>query len=212
MRPRAEAQGAVNKKQDGRLKNAADTVMVGPVNRKTILVVDDDAVTREVVTRLMQSEGFNVIACSNGPKAVHESLTAKPDLLILDLMMPSPDPAICEVFDGYSVLSWLKTVPSLQGIPVVVLSAKPAAENKQITLEAGAAAYIQKPFERVKLVSAVRIALDSGQDEDPPKKPVNTLAELERLFGDRVRVNDTNWRAETPQPPGVRPRLRPRKQ
>jgi len=107
--------------------------------------------------------------------AVHRALKSKPDLMILDLAMPSPDPRACPVFDGMTVLGWFSGVSTLWDTPVIMLSAKPASEHKHHTLAAGALAYIQKPFDRGKLVAAVGIALDDGSVATSIQKQVDGL-------------------------------------
>lgn len=163
------------------------------MTKKKIIIVDDDAIIREVVSRVMRSEGYEVVACENGPKAVHEAFRFKPDMLILDLMMASPDPRVCPIFDGYSVLDWLKTVPELEGIPVIVLSALPAAERKEGILRAGAVAYIQKPFDRADLVQKVKGVLGAGWDASREMARVHSLQDMEKLLPG-PSVYDTNWR------------------
>jgi len=162
-----------------------------PTNR--VLVIEDDQIMLEVVSRIMRSEGFEVIACNNGPKGVHEALASKPDLILLDLMMPSPDPAICPVFDGHTVLSWMQNMAELKDTPVIVITAKPASEHKRNTIMQGACAYLQKPIDRKRLISAVRIALDDGRQHQPQPTSSNGLAELEELYRPPT-VDDTNWR------------------
>jgi CheY-like chemotaxis protein len=124
------------------------------------MIVDDDSITRTTLSRLLRGEGYEAQSCDNGLAAVREAMKTSPDLIILDLMMPSPDPARCPVFDGYSALSWLKRSDKLRRIPVIILSAKPVEETKAKTLEAGAVAYFQKPCERERLLAAIQIALD----------------------------------------------------
>jgi len=134
---------------------------------KRILVVEDDPVMLQVISRIVSSEGFDVVPCNNGPKAVHEALTSKPALILLDLMMPSPDQGLCPVFDGHTVLSWRASVADLRDTPVIVITAKPAAQYKLRALNEGACAYLQKPLDRKRLLNAVRIALDDGYQGQP---------------------------------------------
>jgi len=112
--------------------------------RKRILVVDDDRTFLELAERLLHKDGFNTI-CSNFPRSAHQlARTAKPDVIILDLMMPD--------FDGWQVLDALRGDPVTKSIPVVILS---IVDDKKRALEAGAAAVLSKPVDRVKLLAAI---------------------------------------------------------
>jgi len=134
------------------------------MSKKTIMLVDDDPVILAVMSKFMTLNNYQVVGCENGLMAVGEAMRGKPDLMVLDLMMPSPEPERCEVFDGFSVLRWLQRSNGLRDMPVIVLSAKPVSETKQKSLDAGAVAYFQKPCERQMLLTAISIALESPTD------------------------------------------------
>jgi len=161
------------------------------VTKKRIMVVDDDAITLETLSRVLGAEGLEVIRCDNGLTAVGEALRVSPDLVILDLMMPSPDPERCPVFDGSSALGWIKRSAKLRDLPVIILSAKPASENKGKLLQAGAAAYLQKPCDRKVLLSAIEIAL-----AEPVKTTVAEPAEETEATSPAVKEQEW-WASET---------------
>jgi CheY-like chemotaxis protein len=130
---------------------------------KTILMVDDDAVSLEVLGRFLEREGYSVEKCTEGPLAVQKARAGTTDLVLLDLGLPSPKPELCAVFDGFTVMSWLRNDPVTQKIPVIVLSAKDVDEAKPKSLAAGAWACFQKPAEPGRLLTAIRIVLDDGK-------------------------------------------------
>jgi CheY-like chemotaxis protein len=130
------------------------------MSEKKILVVEDDAISQQYLTRFLTEAGYAVIRCGDGPSAVSLAATQKPDLILLDLGLPSPNPNTCPRFDGFKVLDWLPRILKDKRIPVIVLTAQEAAEVKELALKAGATAYLQKPADSRKLLDAIRIALD----------------------------------------------------
>lgn len=130
------------------------------VASKTVMLVDDDAVSLEAAGRLLTSCGYFVTKHTDGITAIQQAKAAPPDLVLLDLGLPSPKPEICPVFDGFTVMNWLKLDPVTAAIPVIILSAKDVALAKARSLAAGALAYFRKPAEASSLLSAIRIALD----------------------------------------------------
>lgn len=127
---------------------------------KTVLVVDDDPVALKAVGGFLEQHGYHVDTCSDGPMAVQKVRTERPAAVLLDLGMPSPKPAVCPIFDGYTVMGWLRSFQDTAKTPVVVLSSSDPAEAREKALLAGACAYLQKPADPSRLLNAIRIALD----------------------------------------------------
>jgi CheY-like chemotaxis protein len=127
---------------------------------KTVLVVDDDPVMLKAVGSFLERHGYNVDTCSDGPMAIQKARTIRPAAVLLDLGMPSPKPSVCPIFDGYTVMGWLRSFQDTANTPVVILSASDPAEAREKALLAGACAYFQKPADPNRLLSAIRIALD----------------------------------------------------
>jgi CheY-like chemotaxis protein len=128
--------------------------------KKTVLVVDDDAVSLHAIGGFLERNGYGVVTCSDGPMAVQKARTDSPDLIVLDLAMQSPRPAVCPVFDGYTVLAWLRKLPDTAKTPVFVLTSSDPEAERHRAIQAGAAAYFQKPADPKRLLGAIRIALD----------------------------------------------------
>jgi CheY-like chemotaxis protein len=101
-----------------------------------ILVVDDDFDLREAVADILRDEGFDVVEASNGAEALEQVARRKPDVMVLDLMMP--------VVDGWQVLRTIRESPEFSALPVVVLSALSAP---------GCAEFIQKPVSLDRLLT-----------------------------------------------------------
>ncbi|HYC70721.1 MAG TPA: response regulator transcription factor [Opitutaceae bacterium] len=113
-----------------------------------ILVAEDDAVTRRLVTFKLQREGYAVEAAANGEELLAKAAVQPPALVILDIMMP--------IQDGFSALRRLKEDPQTAGAPVIMLSGKSDEQDVVRCLNAGAADYMVKPFSPDELVVRVR--------------------------------------------------------
>jgi type II secretory ATPase GspE/PulE/Tfp pilus assembly ATPase PilB-like protein/ActR/RegA family two-component response regulator len=119
-----------------------------PSDGKRVLVVDDDRITRMLVKLLLEREGYEVLEGENGSQAIEIANRERPDLLIIDLMMPE--------MDGYQALEKLRSNVSLLALPVMVLTAESGPGIEHRVLELGADDYIIKPFEPAVLLSRVR--------------------------------------------------------
>jgi DNA-binding response OmpR family regulator len=115
---------------------------------KTILVVDDKASVRTLVREYLTAEGFRVITAENGQNALYAARQEKPDLVLLDIMMPE--------MDGYEFIRAYRRESS---IPVILLTAKMEETDKVLGLELGADDYITKPFGMKELVARIHAAL-----------------------------------------------------
>ena len=104
--------------------------------RDKILLVEDSKVIQQMYRNKLIFEQFNVLTADNGMEAIKILSQEKPDLILLDLMMP--------IMDGYKVLQVVKTDPRLANIPVLVFSAKGQSEEVEKALNLGAAGYIVK--------------------------------------------------------------------
>ena len=124
-----------------------------------LLVVDDNAQNVELVTALMQVEGYEVVAAANGLEALDKVAALSPDVILLDVMMPK--------LDGYEVCRRLKAQPATRLVPIVMLTAMGAEDARIRGIEAGADDFITKPFSRAELKARIRslIQLKAFTDE-----------------------------------------------
>ncbi len=99
----------------------------------------------------MKKEGYSVLLAADGLEALDKVALERPDLIILDLMLPR--------MDGYEVLERLKGDPQTADIPVIVLTARGEKEDRARSLELGAASFMAKPFSPRQLVAEVKRAL-----------------------------------------------------
>jgi len=102
-----------------------------------ILVIDDDGGIRRLLNRFLTREGYEVIEAAYGQAGYQMAATGKPNIILLDLMMP--------VVDGFEVLRKLKNNPVTRPIPVIVLTARIDAESERRCMLSGAVDYIKKP-------------------------------------------------------------------
>lgn len=114
-------------------------------NAPTILVIDDDASSRELMQRLLTREGFRVEAAESGEEGLRLARELRPTAITLDVMMPH--------MDGWTVLTTLKADPDLCDIPVIMLT---MVDNKNLGLRLGAADYMTKPVDRSRLSSLLK--------------------------------------------------------
>jgi DNA-binding response OmpR family regulator len=114
---------------------------------KNILVVDDDPYILMSLEFLMKKNGYQVMIARNGTEALDAINTLKPNLILLDIMMPD--------VDGYSICKHVKSKKNLKDIHVVFLSAKTKETDIQKGIELGASLYITKPFSTRDLMKKV---------------------------------------------------------
>ena len=111
----------------------------------TIAVIEDNVITGDMISDILSEEGFQVIRAYSGTEALYLLKHKRPDLILLDLILPG--------LDGEGVLEHIK------GIPVIVLSSMAEVENKIHLLNEGACDYITKPFDRKELIARILVQL-----------------------------------------------------
>lgn len=118
-----------------------------------ILVVDDDREMVELIELFLSNAGFLTISAFSGEEALEKTFKEKPDLMLLDIMMPR--------IDGWEVLRRIKNDPQVQDTPVAFITARTQNIDKMIGLSVmKAAGYITKPFSKQELLTEVRRIID----------------------------------------------------
>ncbi|MBI2580758.1 response regulator [Candidatus Woesearchaeota archaeon] len=120
---------------------------------KKILVVDDEPNILKLVSFILASKGYAVIEASGGAEGITKAKAEKPDLIILDVMMPK--------MDGFEAAKKLKSDPATRDIPILMLSSKAQFEDKMKGIDSGAMDYITKPFEKDELLQKIDEFLES---------------------------------------------------
>lgn len=118
------------------------------MNKKRILVVDDEMDLVETLRFSLELEGYEVLTSYNGEEALHLARNNQPDLILLDVMLPK--------MDGYKVCRLLKFDARYKHIPILMLTAKAQEKDRITGQETGADEYITKPFEMEDLMKKIR--------------------------------------------------------
>ncbi len=121
-----------------------------------VLVADDDVDVASLVKAALQGGGFDVMTVANGSDALEQALEQPPSAFVLDIMMPN--------LNGYELVRRLKEENATQHVPIVLLSARTGALDRDYGLRIGADVYIEKPFPPRKLVETLWRLLDTGPE------------------------------------------------
>jgi len=124
--------------------------------QRTIMVVDDNPDIITIVKTILEGKGYYVLSASSGQELLHLLTDRKPDLIILDIMMPE--------MDGLEVLGRLKAVTETASIPVILLTAKVQYEDVLGGYKLGADYYITKPFTSTQLVNGINLLLGESKN------------------------------------------------
>jgi len=122
------------------------------LGKKTILIVDDETTIVEMLVYNLQKEGYNTLEANDGEQAVNIALSQKPDLILLDIMLPK--------MDGLAVC---KRIRQTLNVPILMISAKDEEIDKILGLELGADDYITKPFSVRELIARVKANLRKAE-------------------------------------------------
>lgn len=142
------------------------------MNRKKILIVDDNEVILKALSMKLESVGYETLTAIDGSEAVSAARKDKPDLIILDLSFP-PDVAHGGGvgWDGFRIIEWLHRIDEAKGIPIVVITAGDPAKYKDRALAAGAIAFFHKPIRNDELIATIEktVGKSSGAGPSEPK-------------------------------------------
>jgi CheY-like chemotaxis protein len=116
------------------------------MQKKRILVVDDEPNIRLLLIRMLSND-YTILEATDGQEAIDLARDLKPDLILMDLLMPR--------MDGYTACSVIKTDPTTRGIPVVMLTAVGFELNKQLAERVGASGYITKPIALSDIIKTI---------------------------------------------------------
>jgi two-component system alkaline phosphatase synthesis response regulator PhoP len=135
-------------------------------NRGTVLVIDDERDLIELVRYNLDKEGYDVVAASDGTSGLEIATKHKPDLVVLDLMMPG--------MDGLEVCRRMRGDERTRRIPVIMLTAKAAEADRIVGLEMGADDYVTKPFSPRELVARVKAVLRRTSEQQEPTEMIRS--------------------------------------
>lgn len=140
-----------------------------------ILVVDDEKSISKIIAYNLQKEGYDVLCADDGEMGLEIALNEKPDLILLDIMMPK--------MDGYEVC---RKVRQVSNVPIIMLTARADEVDKVNGLEIGADDYVTKPFGNRELIARVKAHLrrSSAQKKAEEENGVSVLSENTQQFGE----------------------------
>ena len=113
-----------------------------------ILIVEDNEMNRDMLSRRLERKGFDVVMAEDGQKGVNMSKSENPDLILMDLSLP--------IMDGWQATTTIKADEETKRIPIIVLTAHAMAGDREKALEAGADEYDTKPIEFKRLLSKIK--------------------------------------------------------
>ncbi len=141
---------------------------------KKILIVDDDTNICELLRLYLQKDGFLTFEANDGKSAIELEKSYKPDLILLDIMLPE--------IDGWQVCREIRKTSS---VPIIMLTAKSETFDKVLGLELGADDYVSKPFDTKEVVARVKAVLRRTSPND--------TAKIKEVSFDKLKINLTNY-------------------
>jgi CheY-like chemotaxis protein len=137
-----------------------------PPGKSVVLVIDDDPIARDVMTRLLTKEGFEAVTAANGKEGLELARQLRPDVITLDVIMPD--------MDGWAVLSALKGSEDIADVPVVMVT---MTDDRHMGYVLGASNYLTKPIDPARLAGVVNRHVSPGAtvvivDDDPLARQV----------------------------------------
>lgn len=145
------------------------------MSAEKILVVDDDKNICELLRLYLEKEGYSVILCHDGQEAVVKFNALNPDMILLDIMLPS--------LDGWQVC---REIRKKSNVPIIMLTAKGETFDKVLGLELGADDYVVKPFDTKEIVARIKAVLRRISQG-------NTTEEVKEVLFDKLVVNMTRY-------------------
>jgi two-component system phosphate regulon response regulator PhoB len=149
--PQKKTGDTIDPSPEGRSATPGPDRAVPPAAGKSILIIEDDQTTQNIIRHFLEKNGFAVASAGDAEEGLRQARDKPPALIILDLMLPG--------MSGFQVLSRLKQDAALAPIPVVILSSLTQEDDIMKALTSGAADYITKPLSPIVLVTKIKLLL-----------------------------------------------------
>jgi two-component system, OmpR family, alkaline phosphatase synthesis response regulator PhoP len=127
------------------------------MNKKKILVVDDDVVVIKALSIKLQAHGFEVVTAMDGAEAVNAARTQRPDLILLDITFPAN---MGVAWDGLLIMEWLKRLEETANTPIILITGGDREKYERRAKAAGAVAFFHKPISHDELIVLIRQTLE----------------------------------------------------
>jgi two-component system cell cycle response regulator DivK len=124
---------------------------------KRILLIEDNELNRDMLSRRLQKRGYEVVTAVDGETGVTAAQAEAPDLILMDISLPG--------IDGWEATRQLKTAPQTRHIPIVALTAYAKPGDREKAMSVGCDDYDTKPIELVRLLEKIKVLIDQGRRE-----------------------------------------------
>ena len=121
--------------------------------KKSVLIIEDEPFIIEALTFLLENEGLDVRSISDGANAIDFIIKSKPNLVILDIMLPN--------VSGMKILEDIRSMDEISNLPVLMLTAKGQKKDRRAAEEAGVSKFMTKPFDNQELIENVKAMIKS---------------------------------------------------
>jgi two-component system cell cycle response regulator DivK len=148
--------------------------------KKTILIADDDAKYRKLLTDVLQADGYATLTAEDGKCAIELARSARPNLILMDIQMP--------LIDGLTIVKALKAEPDMESIPVIAITALAMHNDRERMLEAGFDGYLSKPIS----IKELRLEVNRHLGAEPKRN------EKQRMSPDKMDLSAAVHLSPTP--------------
>jgi DNA-binding response OmpR family regulator len=142
-----------------------------------VLVADDEAVIRELLEKILTEEGYQVIAAADGQETVNKAIAEKPDLILLDILMPK--------FDGMEVCKRLRANAQTRNVRIIILTAFNTRDRLEDSIAAGADDFLGKPIDLLELKVRVRSMLKVKNISDQVERLLEYIKSMGAMRGEK---------------------------
>jgi len=129
-----------------------------------ILLVEDNEMNRDMLTRRLQRKGYELVIAADGKEAVRKAQSQTPDLILMDIRLP--------VMDGWEAMRRIKIIPETQSIPIIALTAHAMAGDMEKCLDAGCDDYDTKPIDLPRLLEKMQALLNNLDSHDQNSRQI----------------------------------------
>lgn len=152
---------------------------------RTVLNVEDTPENRDLVRRILESEGYRVVDAVNALEGIEKAVAIRPDLILMDINLPD--------LDGFTAVTRIRSYPDLKSVPILAITARTFADDTERAKAIGCDGYLSKPIDFDELVNEVARHIVEGHKEEPVgskrehylyEQSVGLIEELERKFGE----------------------------